>query len=767
MPYVRRAAAILCLASLAACSDRSSTSSIDTGAVPASLQAISSIPGTVNAAAGSAGSTILVTFAGSDTQPLQNLSVSGLGALPAGWSTPSGSFSCASVTSGNGCVLELTYAPSSVATGILTLTYTYQDSTGTSQSGTLTLNYQGTQADNVIANVSPTGQVIAPQGGSSQPVTVNFNADEGVASGLSLTSDLGTLPAGWSASASNFSCTQVESGSGCQLSLQYTPTAGSGGTLTLNYTYTDNTGASRTGAVAIPYATTTQDAVTASYAPAGQVSGVIGGSGQPVTVTFASNDGRNGSDLTVTSNLAALPPGWSSSSASGFQCSSVASTGCQLMLTYAPQSSGQGTLQLIYQYVSGDGASRQGVVAIPYEATTNDNVLASINPSGTVTVAAGSSQAVDVTFTTDDGNTATGLVLTSALSSLPSGWSSASSSFSCALVNTGAGCELALSYAPSAPDSGTLTLGYSYVDNAGTSKSGTLNINYVGTSLHAYVVDPPSVYLCSLTGSGELSGCASTGSGFSLPEAIAFSGSYAYVADGNGAGSIIQCNVATDGTLTGCATALSGGFNGDPGYLLSANGLLYIPQTNLFGGPEYCTIGSGGALSDCTSTNAAGGSNQATGIALLGSNAYVSTVGDQSQPGILVCAYGDSGSLSGCADAGSGLGGASNVLAAGNLVYSLSGTNVLACVPSTSGTLSGCVSSTPVSPPAGDAVMLRGGLAMQNATLYVPYMLRNMGNPRASPVAGVEVCLVDSQGNLSGCADSGATFSNPLDVAIH
>src|SRR5581483_10210529 len=89
-----------------------------------------------------------------------------------------------------------------------------------------------------------------------------------------------------------------------------------------------------------------------------------------------------------------------------------------------------------------------------------------------------SSNPVTITFTTDDGNTASSFAITSGLTTLPANWSSGASSFSCASVSTGTSCQLSLTYAPAAVDNGTLTLGYSYVDNAGTAKTGTVSLPY-------------------------------------------------------------------------------------------------------------------------------------------------------------------------------------------------------------------------------------------------------------------------------------------------
>jgi hypothetical protein len=88
---------------------------------------------------------------------------------------------------------------------------------------------------------------------------------------------------------------------------------------------------------------------------------------------------------------------------------------------------------------------------------------------------------VTVIFTTDDGFQATNLTMD--LSTLPAGWTSPATSFPCATISSGSGCALTLTYAPTgALATSTLTLPYGYADNAGTMKSGTLNIVYTSTN---------------------------------------------------------------------------------------------------------------------------------------------------------------------------------------------------------------------------------------------------------------------------------------------
>jgi hypothetical protein len=148
-------------------------------------------------------------------------------------------------------------------------------------------------------------------------------------------------------------------------------------------------------------------------------------------------------------------------------------------LTYTPGGADSGTLALAYQYVNDAGQARTGTANIPYRATTNNNVAVTTSPT-TLAVLTGTTTPVNVTFVTDDGNPASDLTVTSGLTPLPAGWSSAST-FSCSSVSTGTGCQLSLSYVPAVADSGTLTLGYSYTNNSGVAKTGTIALGYTAT----------------------------------------------------------------------------------------------------------------------------------------------------------------------------------------------------------------------------------------------------------------------------------------------
>jgi len=433
-----------------------------------------------------ASQTVSITFTSSDGLAITGFEISGsLGNLPAGWSGPS-IFACSLVRVGSGCVLNLTYAPTAIDSGSLLINYVYIDNANIPRApgGSVTIPYAATATNNIVAAASPTGQINAIVGAGAQTVSVNFTTDDGyAATNLTLTTSLGALPSGWSSTATSLSCAIVSSGSGCQLTLDYAPTAAGRGTLTLNYSYTDDSGAPRTGAINIPYSTTSTNAIVASASPTGQINAVEKTGAQAVALSFTTNDGKPAANLVVTSALAALPPGWSSA-ATRFSCASVSSgNGCQLQLKYAPITLTGGTVTLTYAYDDNAGTPQSGTLNLAYAATTNDNVVGTASPSGQINAVVGmGNQTLAVTFTTDDGRPATALDLGSDLTALPAGWSSTDSSFACSGLSTGNGCQLSLTYAPATAGTGTLLLSYSYLNNAGEAKTGTVSVPYRATT---------------------------------------------------------------------------------------------------------------------------------------------------------------------------------------------------------------------------------------------------------------------------------------------
>jgi hypothetical protein len=450
--------------------------------------------------------TLSISFNASDKHALSNLVVTtDLTALPRGWSGPA-SFSCASVTTGSGCVLILTYSPTAASSGTLLIAYTYKNNSGSAQTGSQSITYSSTTSDNVFATASPAGQITAVVGANGQSVGVNFTTDDGnPAAALTLTTDLTSLPSGWSSTAATFTCATVSTGNGCQLHLTYTPTLAASGTLSLAYSYKDNSGTAKTGSMTVPYAATTQDNIVPIASPSGQINAVVGASGQSVAVNFTSNDGNPASDFLLTTDLTSLPSGWSST-VTALSCATVSTgNGCHLPLSYTPGTAGSGTLSLTYSYNDNSGTAKTGTVLIDYEATTQNGVAATATPSGQVNALVGAgSQFVSVQFTTNDGNPATALLLTTDMTALPAGWSSTDTSFSCASVNTGNGCQLPLTYTPTAAAGASLSLSYSYLNNSGVSQTGSVNIPYAATT-HDNVISTPAP-------SGQINAVVGTGS---------------------------------------------------------------------------------------------------------------------------------------------------------------------------------------------------------------------------------------------------------------
>ena len=63
---------------------------------------------------------------------------------------------------------------------------------------------------------------------------------------------------------------------------------------------------------------------------------------------------------------------------------------------------------------------------------------------------------------------------------MPTDWGGPTS-FSCATVSNGTVCQLTLTYAPPAAESGSFQLTYGYTNNAGTAMQGTVTIAYTSS----------------------------------------------------------------------------------------------------------------------------------------------------------------------------------------------------------------------------------------------------------------------------------------------
>lgn len=439
--------------------------------------------GQINAVAAGGSQSVTVNFTTDDGTAATNFLLTiDPTTLPAGWSSTATSLTCAVVSTGNGCELPLTYAPSAADSGTLTLAYSYTDDTGQVDTGSINIPYSSTSNDNVAAVASPSGQInaaTASTGGKPVPVSVEFNTDDGRrASNLFVTSDLKTLPAGWTSAKSTFSCGSVSTGSGCLLPLTYAPTALASGTFTLTYVYEDDSGAAKGGLLNVNYAATTNDNVMYTPSPAGQITAIAGDTSQAVTVTFDTNDSRQATALQLTpSSVAALPASWSTTPT--FTCPALSTgTECQLTLTYTPTVVESGTVGLNYTYLDNDNMTKTGTVSIPYRSTANDYLVATTNPTP-VTAVTGVPTTVTVTFTTNDGYPGSNLSVD--LTGLSGGWTSASApSFNCSSVSGGTPCVLTLTYTPTAATTGTQTLPlpFTFTNNSLLAAPGTAGVLY-------------------------------------------------------------------------------------------------------------------------------------------------------------------------------------------------------------------------------------------------------------------------------------------------
>jgi len=604
-----------------------------------------------------------------------------------------------------------------------------------------------------------TSNALAVTVGGAQTYSVTFNSSDQHALRSLLVGGLNNLPTGWSGPES-FTCAMVTTGSGCVLNLTYTPTASDASTLIVHFTYFNDRGELKSVSQSVPYSATVSDNIAAVASPSGQVVAVVGASAQAVTINFATDDGNTATALTL--DLAALPAGWSGTD-TVFTCQTVSTgNGCQLSLAYAPIAVGSGMLSVAYTYRDNSGTSKNGTLNIPYAATTHNNAVAAVSPSGQITAMAGSgSQPVTVTFTTDDTNTATGLTVTTTLASLPTGWSSNAGSFNCASVSTGTSCQLPLTYAPFAAGSGTLTVNYSYTDNSGAAKTGGVNIGYTAVAPpHLYVTDffADTVSYCPTNADGTLGSCASTGSGFARPTSITFFASRAYITnDANN--TISVCTVAANGALNSCVTAAS---LNEPQYVaINPTGTFAYVWDNF--GVNMCAVSAtDGTLSACTQTGIVSGSGNsirfpvisADGARIYGTWLAGGGYDSNGDPinAISLCPIQPDGTIPTCTATGSQADNANLTFAitASALYASAQGGGIIACPVNTNGSLGSCQSTA-----AGLGSV--SGLAVGSSYAYVVGF---------DPT--VNACPVMAGGLLGVCTTlTPGGFGNLNAVALH
>ena len=298
---------------------------------------------------------------------------------------------------------------------------------------------------------------------------VDFTTDDSnPASNLAVTpANLTSLPPGWTGPAT-FTCKTVSTGNGCELSLSYAPTTAGSGTFPLSFGYTNNSGVASTGIVNISYVASADNTVIATQSPSGTVNGVVGAPSQAVKVTFNSSDSNPVSKRGDHERPRRLATSGLERPGHLHVCSRPATPAMAANSAWhtPPSLSASGSLQLNYSFKAHSGTTKTGSITILYVATTHNVLSATQDPSGTIGAVVNSgSVPVTLTFTTNDGNPATAVTITSGLSTLSAsfpGWSGPAT-FSCASASTGIGCQLPLTYAPTVNGSGSVALGYSYL----------------------------------------------------------------------------------------------------------------------------------------------------------------------------------------------------------------------------------------------------------------------------------------------------------------
>lgn len=674
---------------------------------------------------------VTVSFTTDDGSPASALQlVTRLDTLPAGWTSPVQQFACATVSTGNGCLLPLNFAPATRGGGTLALQYSYLSNAGVAKTGAVEIVYSATTHNNIVSTVFPAGQVAAVLG-SHKVITVAFAVDDGnPISDLAVTTDLARLPAGWSASAPTFSCSSVSLGQVCELPLTFSPTVPASGTLSLSYSYRDDSGAAKSGLLDIGYKATTLNNVAATVSPALPVRAAVG-STQNVTFTFTTDDGLPARLFQLTSDLSTLPAGWSSS-ATTFACASVDGTNsCSLGLSYAPTAVSSGNFVLTYDYLDNSDNNRTGSVTVVYSGSMHNSMVAQANPAS-VSLELGQSRSLSVTFTTSDGNAANDLVITSGLSSLPSGWSSTSGgTFSCNTVTTGNTCQLNLSYEPTAERSATtLSLGYSYVDNAGSAANGIVTIPYSATARTLYVSNysPDTDYLlmCDILANGDLAPCTRTHApSYDLAQEITNitdidyrNGKLVFTQTHRSSNStplIRRATLDSDGGITfmyGLGSPVA-----DPRTITLDPAAAYAYVMNATGDAAYCKLGTSG-FSTCDPLSVPQFYENVI-LSPDGTVAYAAYANGVGTWTIDMCLVGSDGTLASCGQIGTG--NMTKLLAViGNRLYAKDTFGGLDVCPINREVLGTCVHTATSEPSITDAVFTATNvyLSMQDATLH-------------------------------------------------
>jgi hypothetical protein len=406
---------------------------------------------------------------------------------------------------GNTCTVSVTFTPT--AAGTRTATIKITDSSPTSPH-TITLTGTGVAATKTVA-VTPTAikfdpQTVGTSSGFTQTVTV-FNTGTFTVTFSSVTVNNGNF------SISNGCVGALAPGtlvtpSGCQIQLQFTPSAAGNATGTL--TIADNatgspqkvtltgTGLASTQSISLSQNSVVFDQQVVGTASPQTVVYYYNQSNNPVNITSVVLSGANSSDYSMSNG-----------------CSSPVSptTSCKITITFKPTATGTRTANVVITD-SAPGSPRTinlsgtGVAAAAPAATLSPSSLTFASQTEGTTSAP---QTITLTNTGETKLSITGISITGA----NAGDFAQTNNCPASLV-AGFSCAISVTFAPTATGARSATL--SVADNAaGSPQTATLSGTGLAGSLPAVTLTPPSLTFSNVpvntTSAGQTSTLKNTG----------------------------------------------------------------------------------------------------------------------------------------------------------------------------------------------------------------------------------------------------------------
>lgn len=340
--------------------------------------------------------------------------------------------------------------------------------------------------------------------------------------------------------------------------------------------------------------------------------------------------------------------------------------------------------------------------------------------------------------------------------------------------SSGFNCSSATGYCSTKQDSNNHNLCMQAIFDGTTVSSVSQSDNgfaVLNTTVIPYVyvdnsnVNSNTVTQCTITASGGLTLCNTTGSGFGSPQgnAVTVNATFAYIANNTGSIPVSLCSInSTTGNLGSCATSNNTGaaFSGPRNIAFNRYGTVaYV--SNAGNTVSRCPMNSNGTFGACAATGS--GFNAPRGIAVnvSGTIAYVANRGNNT---VSKCIIASNGTWSGCVDSGNTAAGGvafnrpasiainpSNTIA---YVTNAGNNTVSKCPINSNGTFAACVGSGNT----GLSFSTPQGIFINPANTFA-YVANETNNQ-------VYQCPI-SNGSFGNCVDSGVgtTFSSPIGLS--